>query len=159
MKIHFNLNGHALETEVQPGELLTEVLRRSGCLSVKRGCETGECGSCSILMDGRRVPSCVILAAHADGAHIETAEGLAEGKDLHPIQAAFMETGAIQCGVLHARHAPGGQGPTGQGKLPLPGTGSRCHGLGLLPLHRLCQAGRSRVCAPRPSCAVNRFPR
>jgi putative selenate reductase molybdopterin-binding subunit len=98
MKIHFTLNGHNLETEVQPGELLTEVLRRLNCWSVKHGCETGECGSCSILLDDRLVPSCLLPAAHADGHRIETVEGLAQGTELHPTQAAFMETGAIQCG-------------------------------------------------------------
>ena len=98
MKIHFSLNSRTLETEVQAGELLTELLRRLGCWSVKHGCETGECGSCSILLDDRLVPSCLLPAAHADGHRIETVEGLAQGTELHPIQAAFMETGAIQCG-------------------------------------------------------------
>jgi putative selenate reductase molybdopterin-binding subunit len=98
MKIAFELNGKNIETEVQPGELLTEVLRRLDCKSVKHGCETGECGSCSILLDDRLVPSCLLPAAHADGHRIETVEGLSQGTGLHPIQAAFMETGSIQCG-------------------------------------------------------------
>ncbi len=98
MKIKFTLNERDVETDVLPGELLLEALRRLGCWSVKHGCETGECGACSILLDDRLVPSCLLPAAHADGQRILTTEGLAEGTELHPIQAAFMQTGAIQCG-------------------------------------------------------------
>lgn len=98
MQIKLNLNGRDLEATVQPGELLLETLRRLGCWSVKHGCETGECGACSVLLDDRLVPSCLLPAAHADGHRLLTVEGLAEGTELHPIQAAFMETGAIQCG-------------------------------------------------------------
>ncbi|MEN4100338.1 MAG: 2Fe-2S iron-sulfur cluster-binding protein, partial [Anaerolineaceae bacterium] len=98
MKIKFNLNGRDVEADFQSGELLLEVLRRLGCWSVKHGCETGECGACSILLDNRLVPSCLLPAALAEGHRILTVEGLAQGTELHPIQAAFMETGAIQCG-------------------------------------------------------------
>jgi putative selenate reductase molybdopterin-binding subunit len=98
MLIKLNLNGRDLEAEVPSGELLLETLRRLGCWSVKHGCETGECGSCSILLDDRLVPSCLLPAAYADGHRIQTVEGMAKGTELHPIQAAFMETGAIQCG-------------------------------------------------------------
>lgn len=98
MQIKFNLNGRDLEVDVLTGELLLETLRKLGCWSVKHGCETGECGACSVLLDDRLVPSCLLPAAHANGHHLLTVEGLAEGTDLHPIQAAFMETGAIQCG-------------------------------------------------------------
>ena len=98
MVIKFNLNGRDQEVVISPGELLLETLRRLSCWSVKHGCETGECGSCSILLDGRLVPSCLLPAAYAEGHRIQTVEGLADGTELHPIQAAFMETGAIQCG-------------------------------------------------------------
>jgi putative selenate reductase molybdopterin-binding subunit len=98
MMIQFSLNGRDLQVDTQPAELLLECLRRLGCWSVKHGCETGECGACLILLDDRLVPSCLLPAAHADGHHILTTEGLAEGTELHPIQAAFMDTGAIQCG-------------------------------------------------------------
>ena len=98
MRITLNLNGRDMEVDVQSGELLLETLRRLGCWSVKHGCETGECGSCSVLLDDRLVPSCLLPAAHADGHRLLTVEGLAMGTELHPIQAAFMETGAIQCG-------------------------------------------------------------
>lgn len=98
VRIKIILNGQEQETEVQPGDLLLEALRRLGCWSVKHGCETGECGSCSVLLDDRLVPSCLLPAASADGHRLLTVEGLAEGTQLHPIQAAFMETGAVQCG-------------------------------------------------------------
>jgi putative selenate reductase molybdopterin-binding subunit len=98
MLIRLNLNGLDMQAGVAPGETLLEALRRLGCLSVKHGCETGECGACSILLDDNLVPSCLLPAAHADGHRILTTEGLAQSNQLHPIQAAFMETGAIQCG-------------------------------------------------------------
>ncbi len=98
MRITFNLNGRKIEIDAQPGELLLETLRKLNCWSVKHGCETGECGACSVLLDDKLVPSCILPAAYADGRHLLTVEGLAEGTQLHPIQAAFMEAGAIQCG-------------------------------------------------------------
>ena len=98
MLIKFNLNNRDMEIVAQSGELLLETLRRLGCWSVKHGCETGECGSCSILLDDRLTPCCLLPATYADGHTILTVEGLAEVTELHPIQAAFMETGAIQCG-------------------------------------------------------------
>ncbi|MHC1770642.1 MAG: molybdopterin-dependent oxidoreductase [Flexilinea sp.] len=98
MKIQINLNSVPVLLEVEANEALSDVLRRAGCYSLKHGCRTGECGSCSILFDGKLVSSCIILAPQADGHSIVTNEGLTEGKDLHPIQRAFIETGAIQCG-------------------------------------------------------------
>jgi putative selenate reductase molybdopterin-binding subunit len=98
MLIKFNLNSRDLEVEIPSGELLLETLRKLGCWSVKHGCETGECGSCSVLLEYRLVPSCLLPAGAVDGHNVMTVEGLAAGTELHPIQAAFMETGAIQCG-------------------------------------------------------------
>jgi putative selenate reductase molybdopterin-binding subunit len=98
MRIHLNLNGENMEVEVQPGEVLLAVLRRLSIWSVKYGCGSGECGSCSILLNGKLVPSCLLPAVQADGAVILTVEGLSRIGELHPLQAAFMETGAIQCG-------------------------------------------------------------
>jgi putative selenate reductase molybdopterin-binding subunit len=98
MKIRFTLNGQPVEAEVQTDEKLMEALRRLQVWSVKHGCETGDCGACSILLDGRLTPTCVMFAAQADGHEIETVEGLAVRHELHPIQQAFVETGAIQCG-------------------------------------------------------------
>jgi putative selenate reductase molybdopterin-binding subunit len=98
MKIKLELNHEEMEVEALQGELLLDLLRRLGCWSVKFGCGTGECGACSVLMDDRLVRSCLLPAASADGHRLLTVEGLAQGTDLHPIQKAFIETGAIQCG-------------------------------------------------------------
>lgn len=98
MLIHFILNGKNTEIEVGPGESLLRVLRRAGCWSVKHGCETGECGSCSVILDGKFVPTCILTAAQIEGRSIETVEGLNLPHGLHPIQQAFAEVGAIQCG-------------------------------------------------------------
>lgn len=98
MKITIELNGRTTEFEVQPNDSLLDTLRRTNFISVKRGCQTGECGCCSVLMDGQLIPSCVTLAAQADGHAVMTLEGLSEGGELHPLQTAFMETGAVQCG-------------------------------------------------------------
>ncbi|BAL98104.1 xanthine dehydrogenase [Caldilinea aerophila DSM 14535 = NBRC 104270] len=94
------LNGIPRTLTCEPGETLFSVLRRNGIWSVKHGCETGECGACSVLLDGKLTPTCVMLAAQADGHAIETVEALdrGPGAPLHPIQQAFAETGAIQCG-------------------------------------------------------------
>ncbi|GIV70789.1 molybdopterin cofactor-binding domain-containing protein [Caldilinea sp.] len=100
MNIHLTLNGVARTLACEPGETLLSVLRRNGVWSVKHGCETGECGACSVLLDGKLTPTCVMLAAQADGHALETVEALDRGPGaaLHPIQQAFAETGAIQCG-------------------------------------------------------------
>jgi len=98
MEIHVHLNGNDTRLEVAPGETLLSALRRTNCWSVKHGCETGECGACSVLLDGELVPSCMLFATQADGRSVVTVEGLTTGHELHPIQRAFTETGAIQCG-------------------------------------------------------------
>lgn len=98
MKIRFSLNGQPVEAEVYPDEKLMDALRRLQVWSVKHGCETGDCGACSVLLDGRLTPTCIMFAAQADGREIQTVEGLAERHELHPIQQAFVDTGAIQCG-------------------------------------------------------------
>lgn len=98
MKIYVRLNGGPRQFEIVRGETLLSLLRRSGVWSVKHGCETGECGACSALLDGRITPTCVMLAGQADGHAIDTVEGLATGQEIHPLQQAFIDTGAIQCG-------------------------------------------------------------
>jgi putative selenate reductase molybdopterin-binding subunit len=98
MKVSFQLNGQPQQLDCEPSELLMTALRRNGVWSVKHGCETGECGACSVLFDGRIVPTCVMLAGQAEGHSIETVEGLTIGQEVHPIQQAFIDTGAIQCG-------------------------------------------------------------
>jgi putative selenate reductase molybdopterin-binding subunit len=98
MKIQFTLNGQKIEVDIAPEEKLMDALRRMQLWSVKHGCETGDCGSCSVLLDGRLTPTCVMYAAQADGREIETVEGMSPRHELHPIQRAFVDTGAIQCG-------------------------------------------------------------
>ncbi len=98
MKILLTLNGQPRQIDSPPHESLMALLRRLGMWSVKHGCETGECGACSVLLDGQLVPTCILLAAQADGRTITTLESLAPGHALHPIQQAFIDAGAIQCG-------------------------------------------------------------
>lgn len=98
MNITVTLNGQMATLDCTPGETLMSALRRARVWSVKHGCETGECGACSVLMNGQLVPTCVLLAPQADGRSLITVESLAEGREIHPIQQAFIDTGAIQCG-------------------------------------------------------------
>ena len=93
------VNGVPREADVWPGESLLFALReRLGLPGSKNACEQGECGSCSILMDGTLVCACLVLAAQADGHDLVTVEGLGEDGALHPVQEAFVEAGAVQCG-------------------------------------------------------------
>ena len=99
MKIELRVNGEPREVEVWEGESLLFALREGlGLPGSKNACEQGECGSCSVLLDGRLVCSCLVLAAQAQGHDVVTVEGLAEDGNLHRVQEAFAETGAVQCG-------------------------------------------------------------
>jgi carbon-monoxide dehydrogenase small subunit len=99
MKIRLTVNHRPVEAEVETETRLLDLLRESLHLTgTKEGCGEGECGACTVLLDGRPVNSCLLLAAQADGLEVLTVEGLAEGSALHPIQRAFVEKGAVQCG-------------------------------------------------------------
>jgi len=99
MRIELTVNGERLEADVWAGESLLYVLReRLGLPGSKNACEQGECGSCSVLLDRRLVCACLVLAAQAEGHELVTVEGLGEDGELHRVQAAFAETGAVQCG-------------------------------------------------------------
>jgi carbon-monoxide dehydrogenase small subunit len=99
MRIALTVNGEPHEAEVWEGESLLFALReRLGLPGSKNACEQGECGSCSVLLDGRLVCSCLVLAGQADGHDVVTVEGLAEDGRLHRVQEAFAATGAVQCG-------------------------------------------------------------
>jgi carbon-monoxide dehydrogenase small subunit len=99
VRIQVTVNGERQEAEVWEGESLLFALREHmGLPGSKNACEQGECGSCSILMDGVLVCACLVLAAQADGHEIVTVEGLAQDGELHPVQEAFVEAGAVQCG-------------------------------------------------------------
>jgi len=96
--LHVTVNGEVREWRTQPGDLLLDVLRREGLWGVKRGCETGECGACAVLLDGEPINSCLMFAAQAEGRALLTIEGVADGEKLHPVQEAFLDHGAVQCG-------------------------------------------------------------
>jgi len=99
MRIELGVNGEQVEADVWPGESLLFALReRLGFPGSKNACEQGECGSCSVLLDGTLVCSCLVLAAQADGHDVLTVEGLGADDALHPVQEAFVEAGAVQCG-------------------------------------------------------------
>ena len=94
------INGDDVEYLCQPDETLLDVLRnRLGLMGTKEGCGTGDCGACTTLVDGRAVCSCLVLGAEAEGAEIETIEGMANGSDLHPLQRKFLDHAALQCGI------------------------------------------------------------
>jgi len=99
MKIGLTVNGESHETEAWGGESLLYVLReRLGLPGSKNACEQGECGSCSVLLDGTLVCSCLVLGSQADGHEVTTVEGLADGDRLHCVQEAYVQAGAVQCG-------------------------------------------------------------
>jgi aerobic carbon-monoxide dehydrogenase small subunit len=99
VKIELTVNGEPRNADVWEGESLLFALReRLGLPGSKNACEQGECGSCSVLLDGTLVCACLVLAAQADGHEVVTVEGLAEDGDLHRVQEAFVEAGAVQCG-------------------------------------------------------------
>jgi aerobic-type carbon monoxide dehydrogenase small subunit (CoxS/CutS family) len=98
MTISLTINGRKRTFSIDPGEKLLEVLRREGYVGVKKGCGSGDCGACAVLVNGRAVNSCLVFAAKADGCEVLTIEGLSSGEVLHPVQAAFLAEGAVQCG-------------------------------------------------------------
>ena len=97
--LSLTLNGRPRRADVEPGTLLIDLLREGfGLLGTKRSCDSEICGACTVLLDGRPVSSCTTLALEAGGRAVLTIEGLAEGDRLHPLQRAFVEHGAVQCG-------------------------------------------------------------
>ncbi len=99
-QIKLIINGDERELLVAPNETLAQVIRgpQVGLTGTKQGCELGDCGACTVLLNGKAVNSCLVLAAQVDGSEVTTIEGLAKDGELHPIQKAFIEQGAIQCG-------------------------------------------------------------
>ncbi len=109
--IKLTVNDREYETAVEPNLTLTNFIRYElGLTGTKKGCETGDCGACTVLLDGIPVNSCLVLAVQANGRKVETIEGLETQAGLHPLQDAFVEHGAIQCGfcspgmILSAKH-------------------------------------------------------
>ena len=99
MLVKTTVNGEPREADAWPGSSLLSMLRNElGLPGSKNACEQGECGSCSVWLDGELVCACLVLAAQADGREVRTVEALSDGDRLHPVQAAFLEAGAVQCG-------------------------------------------------------------
>jgi carbon-monoxide dehydrogenase small subunit len=99
VQLNLSVNGETVEASFAPYKTLLEVLREDLALTgTKHGCELGECGACAVLVDGEPQLSCLLLALECAGRNIETVEGLAKGAELHPLQAAFADLGAAQCG-------------------------------------------------------------
>lgn len=97
--LRFQVNGEPCEVQARPGSYLLDVLRDDlGYLDVKEACDEGECGACTVLLDGRPVDSCIYFCAQVNERAVTTPAGLAEGDSLHPVQQAFMDNGAVQCG-------------------------------------------------------------
>ena len=95
-----SINGEPVEFLCEPNHSLLDVLRNTlGLTGTKEGCGTGDCGACSVTVDGRLVCSCLVLAVEAEGAEIGTIEGMAQGETLHPLQRKFLEMAALQCGI------------------------------------------------------------
>ena len=102
MSIHVKtkVNGDAVDFLCEPDETLLDALRnRLGLTGSKEGCGTGDCGACSVTLDGRLVCSCLVLAAEAEGREVATIEGMAHGEALHPLQQKFLDHAALQCGI------------------------------------------------------------
>jgi len=98
-ELRLTVNGQPYELHIKPKTLLVEVLRdKLGLTGTKRGCNSSSCGACTVILNGMAVKSCSVLALQADGGELLTVEGLASGAELHPLQKAFLDHGAFQCG-------------------------------------------------------------
>ena len=136
IEIELTINDQARTIVIEPTDLLIDVLRREGYVSVKRGCDEGTCGACTIILNGRVVKSCILLAAQAHERKITTIEGVGTREHPHPLQQAFVDEGAIQCGfcipglllsakaLLDKNHSP----TKDEVKIALDGNLCRCTG-------------------------------
>ena len=120
-QVRLTINGEARQLDVDPRQSLLDVLRETLDLTgTKKGCNQGACGACTILLDGRRINSCLTLAVMHDGAKITTIEGLARGGELHPLQAAFIEHVGFQCGYCTSGQILSGIGCIAEGHAGTP---------------------------------------
>lgn len=122
MRIRFRLNGRSRAVDAPPMERLLDLLRdRCGATGSKEGCGEGECGACTVLVDGELVNSCLTPACQVEGREVTTVEGLADGDRLHPLQQAFWETGAAQCGICTPGRLMAGAALLARSKAPSEG--------------------------------------
>ncbi|MFX0052020.1 MAG: (2Fe-2S)-binding protein [Candidatus Hodarchaeota archaeon] len=136
MEIKITINGFKKSLLIEPHELLIDVLRQEGYLGVKRGCNEGTCGACTIILNGKAVKSCILLAAQANNGIVTTIEGIGTRQEPHPLQQAFVDEGVVQCGfcipgmILSAKALlDENQSPTKKEvKLALDGNLCRCTG-------------------------------
>ena len=98
MKINFTLNNKSVKTDIIPGQTLLKYLRKNKIYSVKYGCDNGECGSCTVLINGKAQNSCLMLMHTVNNCKIETIESFSDHKKMHPLQKSFLDEGAVQCG-------------------------------------------------------------
>ena len=99
LAVNYTINGQPYEAYIEPNRTLLEVVRDElRLIGAKEGCGTGDCGACTMIVNGRLVTACLMLAPQADGAEITTIEGVAQNGQLHPLQQAFIDKGAVQCG-------------------------------------------------------------
>lgn len=121
-KITLKVNGVLQRIEVAPWTTLLDVLRdRLDLTGTKKGCDHGQCGACTVLVNGKRIVSCLTLAVMQDGAEVTTIEGLAAGEELHPLQAAFIEHDAFQCGYCTPGQICSAAGLINEGRAKSPG--------------------------------------
>lgn len=98
MEVVLNINGEQKKLTIDPGDILIDTLRNNGYFGPKRACSTGDCGACTVIINGQPVNSCLVFTASAAGANIETVEGLGTVSNPHPLQMHFVAEGAVQCG-------------------------------------------------------------
>ena len=160
LNIKFTLNGELIQVQVSPDETLLEVLRtRLKITGVKQGCGEGECGSCTVLLDGATAVSCLLPAAKADGRQVLTIEGLSRGEILHPIQEAFLEAGAVQCGfctpgmILSAKALLDRSMDPSQEEIRQALSGNICRCTGYVQIQEAVQLAARKISASKTSLA------
>jgi aerobic-type carbon monoxide dehydrogenase small subunit (CoxS/CutS family) len=164
VEITLTANGNPYRVSVRPNQTLLDVLRDGlGLTGTKRGCDQGECGACTVHLDGRAVNACLVLAIDVDGSEVTTIEGLARRGELHPLQKAFLEEGAVQCGyctpgmILQAAAflkqypAP----TTAQIRVGMAGNLCRCTGYAKI-VRAIAAAAPALATKPRPPVKVGR---
>ena len=151
-KISFKINGEAISMDVQPHWTLLRLIREGLRLTgTKEGCGEGECGSCTVLLNGKPINSCLVLAMDVDGKVVTTIEGLADGKELHPLQTAFVEKGAIQCGfctpgmILTAKGLLDRQPSPSEKEIRLEMTGNLCRCTGYAKIIEAIQTAAQQI--------------